>query len=373
MAGLVKIGKQYKARIHMPKGDHPMEIKIPLLTDDEKLARKRRMDVERREDDIKAGLKVEFPWQNEEGKVKLIQLTLEDAKELYKDSRKAEGLSKSALGIFTDAANDLMDLLGKNFPVSQIGIKEIDLYKSKRKEKYTKHTIQIRLRNFKTFFTYLKVRGKIEKVPRIELLKIGKSKPLYLSNDVFESICNKVDDEFIKRVFWFYRETGCRLREPIEGTLERNFLVTNPETSKTRNSHDIFLTAELKAILMELQAKSHSKNIEISEEERELRNTHEAQHYSKCFKQAMEDAELSGYKFQNLRDTCAVRHYLKTRDIYAVKKLLGHASVVMTEKYANFNIGRLEQDFPDLVLANMLRPIYPTQDSYIGNTVREAQ
>ncbi|MBT7350806.1 tyrosine-type recombinase/integrase [candidate division WWE3 bacterium] len=361
MAGLAKIGKQYKARIHMPKGHRPMEIKIPLLTADEKLARKRRMDVERREDDIKAGLKVEFPWQNEEGKLKLIQLTLIDATELYKESRKAEGLSKSALGIFTDAANDLMDLLGKKFPVSQIGIKEIDLYKSKRKEKYTQHTIQIRLRNFKTFFSFLKDRGKIDKVPRIELLKIKKSKPLYLSNDVFESICQKVDDEFIRRVFWFYRETGCRLREPIEGTLEGDFLVTNPETSKTRNSREIFLTPELKIVLIEIQAMSHSKNLVETDKQNPIRKTHEAQHYSNCFRKAMEAAELSGYKFQNLRDSCAVRHYLITRDIFAVKTLLGHSSVVMTEKYAAFEIRRLEHDFPDLVQKNMLRPIHPTQ------------
>ncbi len=89
-------------------------------------------------------------------------------------------------------------------------------------------------------------------------------------------------------------------------------------------------------------------------------------YYSKCLAQAMEDAELSGYRFHNLWDTCAVRHYLKTREIYAVKMLLGHASVVMTEKYAKFEPRRLEQDFPDQVQKNMLRPIYPTPDVSVG-------
>jgi integrase len=126
------------------------------------------------------------------------------------------------------------------------------------------------------------------------------------------------------------------------------------------------LTPELKSVLIELQAKSHSKNLVATDKQNPIRGTHEAQHYSKCFHQAMEDAKLSGYRFHNLRDTCAVRHYLKTRDIYAVKTLLGHASVVMTEKYADFELRRLEQDFPDLVQKNMLRPIYPTQDVSVG-------
>ncbi len=365
MAGLRLIRGKYYARVHMPKGQHPSEKKVPLRTADEKIARIRRLQVEQREADIKAGIDLSFPWLNDEGTVKVVRLSLEDAVAKYEKSRKAEGLSKSSMGIFTDASNDLMKLLGKHYPVSRIGIKEIDLYKSTRKEKYSKHTIQIRLRNFKTFFSYLKDRGDIESVPMIKLLRIPKSEPLYLSNKQFNDICDQVD-AYTKRVFWFYRETGCRLREPIEGTIEGDFLVTNPETSKSRRGRQIFLTPELKSVLVELQAKSHSKNLVATDKQNPIRGTHEAQHYSKCFHQAMEDAKLSGYRFHNLRDTCAVRHYLKTRDIYAVKTLLGHASVVMTEKYADFEPRRLEQDFPDLVQKNMLRPIYPTQDVSVG-------
>jgi len=365
VAGLRKIKGKWYARVFMPQGHLLTEKKIPLRTADEKIARIRRLEVNQCEKDIKAGIDLSFPWLNDEGLVKVVRLTLEDAVAKYKKSREAEGLSKSATGIFLDASNDLMDLLGKTFPVSQIGIKEIDRYKSVRKEKYSPHTIQIRLRNYKTFFSYLRDRGDIESVPMIKLLRIPKSEPLYLSNKVFNDICDQVD-AYMKRVFWFYRETGCRLREPIEGTLEGDFLIINPLTSKSRRSHDIFLTAELKAILVEIQSTTHSRNLIVTNKKNPVRSTHEAQHFSKCFAKAMEDAEFSGYKFHNLRDTCAVRHYLKTRDIYAVKTLLGHASVVMTEKYADFEPRRLEQDFPDLVQKNMLRPIYPTQDVSVG-------
>lgn len=52
---------------------------------------------------------------------------------------------------------------------------------------------------------------------------------------------------------------------------------------------------------------------------------------------------------ESLRHTFAVREYLKTRDIYHVAQMMGHASVTTTEIYAKFNTRRLEQDFPDLV------------------------
>lgn len=361
MAGLTRIGGNYYARVYMPRGTRPSECKIPLRTSNDYEARIRRLQVEKYEDDIKAGVQLSFPWLNDEGKVKQKKLTLEDAVFKYQKSRKAEGLSKSSLGIFADAANDLIDLLGPNYAVEDIGIKEIDLYKSKRKEKYSKSTIQIRLRNFKTFFSYLKERGDIDHTPQIKLLRIPKSEPQYLSNQKFDGICNQVDP-YLQRVFWFYRETGCRLREPIEGALEGDFLVTNPATSKSRRSRQIFLTPKLKSILVEIKARSHSKNIIKTDKKNPIRITHEAQFYSKSFSVALEQAKLSGYKFHNLRDTCAVRHYLKTRDIYAVKTLLGHASVVMTEKYAAFDIRRLEQDFPDLIKNDLERPIHPTKN-----------
>ncbi|MBU0528218.1 hypothetical protein KKF86_00445, partial [bacterium] len=54
----------------------------------------------------------------------------------------------------------------------------------------------------------------------------------------------------------------------------------------------------------------------------------------------------------NLRDTFAVRRYLQTNDIYLVAKELGHAKVSMTEKYANFDIRLLKQDFPSIMIDN---------------------
>ena len=47
-----------------------------------------------------------------------------------------------------------------------------------------------------------------------------------------------------------------------------------------------------------------------------------------------------------LRHTFAVIQWIMSNDIYEVKNLLGHTSVTTTEKYAQFNLDRLKQDFP---------------------------
>lgn len=72
------------------------------------------------------------------------------------------------------------------------------------------------------------------------------------------------------------------------------------------------------------------------------------QSYSKKFKYACDALGINKY-LHCLRDTYAVRRYLQTRDIYLVAKELGHSTVKTTEKYANFNLRRLEQDFPSIV------------------------
>ena len=57
---------------------------------------------------------------------------------------------------------------------------------------------------------------------------------------------------------------------------------------------------------------------------------------------------LDNYIFHNLRDTYAVRRWALTGDIKLVSKQLGHKSISMTEKYAQFNLRRLKKDFPTL-------------------------
>ena len=43
-----------------------------------------------------------------------------------------------------------------------------------------------------------------------------------------------------------------------------------------------------------------------------------------------------------------IRRWIETGDIHLVSKEIGHSSVTMTQKYADFNLRRLMADFPSL-------------------------
>jgi len=110
----------------------------------------------------------------------------------------------------------------------------------------------------------------------------------------------------------------------------------------------VYLTPELKAIALEMKAMVEEKvKRGIST------RTNAIQLYTKVFYKACKGDKsrepIKNRKFHSLRHTSAVRLYLKTRDIYAVMKQLGHSSVTTTEIYSRFDIRLLEEHFPDLV------------------------
>ena len=49
---------------------------------------------------------------------------------------------------------------------------------------------------------------------------------------------------------------------------------------------------------------------------------------------------------------------------------IGHSSVVMTEKYAKFNLRKLRDDFPSLKDIISLRPIPPNEYKYFTTLLK---
>lgn len=348
MAGIRIEGKQYVARVHFPKGHRPSEVKIPLRTLNEKTARIRRIEVERHADDIKSGIDVTFPWLNDDDKVGVRHYDLEQLVSDYMKAKKAEGISEGTVGIATLALEQFKKVLSKRFPVDQIKTQHIDQFKQDcRTKKLAGTTMNIRLRNIRTALRWAFDRNRISHLPIVKEVMVPKGPPKYFSNTQFDDICEQVD-EFLAEVFWFYRESGCRLSEPFYGEINGDFLTIQAETAKSRRSRDIHLTSRMKSILLKIRKKTHLKE-EAVKNRKHRSKTHDIKHYSRMFKAACVDAGINDHRFHDLRHTAAVRKYLNTRDIYEVARLLGHSSVNTTSIYTRFDIKRLEQDFSDLV------------------------
>jgi integrase len=86
--------------------------------------------------------------------------------------------------------------------------------------------------------------------------------------------------------------------------------------------------------------------------------------YGKEFRKTCRYSSFKGKALHNLRDTHAVRRWTITGDIKMVSQEIGHSSVVMTEKYAKFNLRKLRDDFPSLKERINLRLTPPNEDKY---------
>ena len=159
---------------------------------------------------------------------------------------------------------------------------------------------------------------------------VGKGLPRYISNNEFDLLNNEAT-EFLADVFWFYRETGCRLREPFNAELKGTFLLVSTEHSKGHEERQIPLNPDLIQIHHQFMDAGHAPK-----------------YYTDQFRQIADKAGLSGHKFHDLRHTFGVRTWLQAGDIYLVAQLMGHKSIGTTQIYTKFFISRLHEDFPDL-------------------------
>ena len=92
--------------------------------------------------------------------------------------------------------------------------------------------------------------------------------------------------------------------------------------------------------------------------------------YGKQFKKACRYLGIKGKTLHSLRHTYAVRRWAIKGDIKMVSQEIGHASVVMTEKYAKCNLRRLKDDFPSLADRIALRLTPPMEDSYFTKLLK---
>ena len=350
MVGLRKLKGLYYARVYLPRpGYRSKEKLISLRTDNKREAAIRRVEVQRYESELKAGMEYTFPWKNGNGLSEVVRLTVDQAIKQYQKARKTDRLRSSTLELYKLALNHFSTVVGRNTPVELINHQHIEKYKEKFISGYSDTTVNIYLRSIRPFLNWLYDRGEIKSVPKISLIKTGKPLPIYLSNGEFAEILKAVSERkyasddlasHYQKAFHFYRETGCRLQEPFYATIHGNWMIIEADCAKTHRSREVYLTDNLILIVNEIQDRFN--RFEGKSKDDFIKR------FSVIFQKACKAAGIEGKKFHCLRHTFAVRRYLQTRDIYQVAKELGHSDIKTTQIYANFNLMRLAQDFPDL-------------------------
>ena len=178
----IRKGKWY-SRVRWLDFGKEFERQIPLRTDNKTVAHKRNREVSKYEQDIKDGLNFEFGWLKDGGKTKVKELSLIEAVDDWMSRRKKQpDIGKSTLGINENGIHHLYRSITKSTPLKSITTKHMDGFKDDLIDLgLSSATINIHLRSIKTFFRYVWKRGMIDRLPRIEMVKINDTLPIYLT------------------------------------------------------------------------------------------------------------------------------------------------------------------------------------------------
>ena len=345
MASLTQRRGKYYARISMWDGITQRCKEIPLRTRYREEALLRLSSIEKVERDIKAGVEFSFPWLSETGGTEIVRYTLQDAIDKFLDERKYDGLANSTIIRNKKSLACFTAITGKHVTIDSINVDTISKFKKSSIDvlKHSPGGININLRLIKTFLRWCNKKGYSSNIPEVKFIKIPKSPPSYISDTSWDKLM-RLDsvDGFFKRVFLFYRETGCRPSEPLFAFLKGSWLIIPAEHTKSKVEKEIPLNDELKPIWLEID--EYKRN--WMNKGWKLQNL--TGKISKIFLDACTEIGVK-HRLYDLRHTFAVRKYLELNNIYLVRDLMGHSSVKTTEIYARFKLMRLKEDFPTIL------------------------
>ena len=350
MASIRKRRGKYYARVSWyDKLGRLNQKEIPLKTDKKSEAVIRNNAVEKVEDLIRTGENWSFGWMREGGKPKLIRKSITESVDDYIAVKRIDGVRQKTIDLNQLALSSLMNRIGYKVPIELITDSHINEWKEWSRSTHAPTTTNIYLAKIKTFFKFCYKKKYIKQELDIEMVKADKNPPMYLSETKLGKLFSTdMIDEHFRKAFLFYTMTGCRLAEAFNGTISGNWLIITPDVAKSHTTREVELNQVTKAILLEMRNR-YDERIGKSMHGT-YKNTHKGiiDSYSKEFKKGAKALGFGEHKFHNLRDTYAVRRWIETGDIHLVSKEIGHSSVTMTQKYADFNLKRLKVDFESL-------------------------
>lgn len=345
MAGLRKISDRYYARIiYYDDNQKQHEKTISLKTKDKKRARSLLKSVEKQETAFKNGIiALDDIKPKEPSDIEAMIDDFYHHLRVTERSPKTIELYRYALETFSEIYSDQdIELLGK---------KDYTNFLETMKKYYPNNTTcNIRLRSIRSFLNWSNDTGRISEVPfKIKQLPTNNGKKVkYFTDKEIDMILEetKQDSELFARIYT-HLKTGLRRAEIHKSELVNGFIKTYDPVKNGK---------ERSIPINEATAKYYT----IAKNGSYIDTTISSKFKKILVKLGLYENKHGKRNFHCLRNTFAVKKYAETRDIYRVKVLLGHASVKTTEKYAQFDIAELQQDF------NIDRD---DKDNYQGKTI----
>ncbi len=354
-----KRGKYY-ARLRIWNGVSEKDTLIPLKTRLKTDAIRRFKVVQHHEKDLKNEViqkfqwKFYFSWMNDEGTSKLIKKSLKDIIDDYLEYRRCSGMVRNSTVVKDGVAlRQFTRLVGKSKPVEEISYRDIEgkngLIQHLRNRGCTDVGINISLRHLKIFINWMHDKEKIISEPvKFKMLPEGEQLYRYFNESELNAIQDYDGvDEFYKRCFHFYAETGMRPSEPFLGELAGDWYLIDQYKRKNKIPMQMKLRDDLQSILKEMQ---QFRDTLLDGRTLEGAN---ARAYDIISRKLMGVVRSLGFKgkkatLYSFRHTYAIRRVTMTKDIFTVQREMGHTSTNTTQKYLRFPEQRRLDDFPSL-------------------------
>ncbi|MDQ7082687.1 MAG: tyrosine-type recombinase/integrase [Aquificota bacterium] len=272
-----------------------------------------------------------------------------DYLEWYKADR--HGSRKRTIQVQEIRVNRLIDFFG-NKRLREINEYIVEKYKQKRLEEgVSKSTVNKELTILKAIFNKAKEWGIYKgAVPEIKKFKDKNERLRYLTYEEARKLIEACP-EWFRPVIIFALNTGCRAGEIFSLKWDMvdfrarvlripNTLTKNKEVIKKPMNEVVY------NLLKELKRKQEEKGIDhgyVFTNSKGLPYNYDDKTYRRVFTTACKKAGIENFRFHDLRHTFASWVAMQSKDIYAVKELLGHKDISMTKRYAHLTEDYLRQ------------------------------
>jgi integrase len=254
--------------------------------------------------------------------------------------------------------NNLLPYFG-DMPLKDIGTKEADAFKARlREEEYSIHSVNNCLAVLKKMLSVAVDWKEIESVPKIKNLKRGEEKPpFFLLVEQAKALVANIEDHVLRAMVIFALHTGLRIGElralhwadldfkAMRLVVRRNIWKGKIGSPKGNRSREIPLVSEaLKALQSIPRSLDANRPVFCHADGSYFDHNQGYSPLRTAAKRAgithPEEGKQVG--FHTLRHTFASHLAMKRVPQKAIKELLGHASLDMTDKYMH-----LSPDFKD--------------------------
>lgn len=309
MATLRKINNKYYVRMRLSGGK---EKTISTGTGNRREAERKLKLVQDNLFLLKAGLKSE---------AELEALELQDAKSRFIKDRQLNGLRKTTIDSYKLSLDNLISVNSSSTPVSFLTKNHIKRMVEKLKAKKLKDsTINIRTRSVNAFTKWLMTEGYILQSLSIPLIRVDDPLPKFLTPGELDALYEQKMNPKMFSTFKVFEGLGIRLSELQYSQLKGNFIVIPAEYSKSRRDRMVPIAEDLKyhyRIAMDHPYKPHS--------------------ITRAFRRYADNVDPPIEKtLHSMRHTYALRALQTTKNIVAVKELLGHSDIKTTMIYTKF-------------------------------------